>query len=161
MSGHFTDDCRTHQLWLAANITFTRWWHSHPPKKTFLRVSSTFFCFFSHQTWCRVTLVIMGYGWTDLADFLKSNLITKSDVIPAFLNSKLVLNLRTKTRWMWASCVWWTWRGVSAPAEPERRAVAFGKQVASIGVIFCLQTTQTFLIITLSGDESAFCHMSR
>lgn len=43
-----------------------------------------------------------------------------------------MLNFRTKTRWMWASCVWWTWQAASAPTEAEQRGAALGKQVGSV-----------------------------
>lgn len=68
MSGHFIDDCQTHQFGLAANITFTRWWHSHPPKKSSSGFHPPFSVSFHIKSWCSVTLVIMGYGWTYLAD---------------------------------------------------------------------------------------------
>lgn len=45
-----------------------------PPKNLPQALIYLFFAFFHIKSWRSVTLVIMGYGWTYLADFLKLNL---------------------------------------------------------------------------------------
>lgn len=51
------------------------------------------------------------------------------------------LNNRTKTRWMWASCVWLTWPAVSALTGPEQREAVFVKRV-------CLFFLSALLMLT-------------
>lgn len=46
------------------------------------------------------------------------------------------LNNRTKTKWMWASCVWLTWPAVSALTGPEQREAVSVKRVC-LFVCFC------------------------
>lgn len=45
--------------------------------------------------------------------------------------NSVLFNFRTKTRWMWANCVWWTLQAVSAPTEPEQRVAVSVKRVSS------------------------------
>lgn len=51
------------------------------------------------------------------------------------------LNHRTKTRWMWASCVWLTWPAVSALTGPEQREAVSVKRV-------CLFFLSALLMLT-------------
>lgn len=41
----------------------------------------------------------------------------------------LMLLDRIKARWLWVSCAWWTWQGVSELDGLGQKALAYGKQV--------------------------------
>lgn len=60
------------------------------------------------------------------------------------------LNNRTKTRWMWASCVWLTWPAVSALTGPEQREAVSVKRVCLLFVFlfFLLLFFSAFLMLT-------------